>query len=197
MIHAPLLAAFLLCGCDSAPGENGDNAPTRGEPAAGDAVPAKYRDAATLAERDPARVDDDGPPDPAASPPELVPAADRGEKGARNLLLEFARSLEHGQFDAAWSLLSAADRNKWPLVEFSEIFDDLDELTVAVPTGKIEGAAGSSYYRAPIAITGADEAGRPVRIEGIAGLRRINDIEGAEARRPRWHFETLTLAVTH
>ena len=137
----------------------------------------------------------DGRPD--LTPPALTPEAERGVKGARNVLLSFARAIELKEYDQAWALLSPADRKKWSKGEFAGIFTDLGETTVAIPEGDREGAAGSSYYTAPLAITASDRAGRPVRIEGEAVLRRVNDVPGATPQQLRWHFETLTLDWAH
>lgn len=57
--------------------------------------------------------------------------------------------------------------------------------------------AGSVYYTAPVAISGSDSDGRPVRIEGEAVLRRVNDVDGATPAQLRWHFDTLNLDWTH
>lgn len=81
--------------------------------------------------------------------------------------------------------------------DFAAMFADLHERSVAIQEGTIEGAAGSSYYTAPIAIAGSDKDGRPVRMEGEAVLRRVNDVDGANPAQLRWHFETLTLNWTH
>ncbi len=134
---------------------------------------------------------------PDLTPPELTPEAEHGVEGARNVLLSFARAIEQEQYDQAWSLLGPADRQKWSRTEFAALFADLAKVTVAVPDGTMEGAAGSSYYAAPIAITGNDKEDRPVRIEGQAVLRRVNDVDGATKEQRRWHFETLTLDWTH
>lgn len=134
---------------------------------------------------------------PSTGPPELTPEAERGVQGARNVLLFFARSIELRRYDEAWALLSPADKRKWSRTAFAAMFADLTEATVAVPTGTMEGAAGSSYYTAPVTITGADREGRPVRLEGSAVLRRVNDVPGATPAQLRWHFETLTLEWTH
>lgn len=61
----------------------------------------------------------------------------------------------------------------------------------------MEGAAGSSFYTALVTITGGEKSGRPVRIEGEAVLRRVNDVPGASAAQLRWHFERLSLDWTH
>lgn len=136
-------------------------------------------------------------PTPQTSAPTLTPDAERGETGARDVLLDFARAVELGRFDQARALLSPADRRKWSRPAFRALFADLDRPTVSVPTGVMEGAAGSSYYTAPVTITGTDRAGRPVRIEGEAVLRRVNDVDGATADQRRWHFQSLTLDWAH
>lgn len=137
----------------------------------------------------------DGFPD--LTPPALTPEAERTEKGARNLLLSFARAIELKEYDQAWELLSPADQRKWTKPDFAKMFADLDTATVAIPGGTTEGAAGSTYYTAPVTITASDEAGRPIRIEGEAVLRRVNDVDGATPAQLRWHFERLTLDWTH
>ena len=129
--------------------------------------------------------------------PALNPEAERGETGARDVLLDFARAIELRRFDQAWALLSPADHRKWSRADFRSLFADLRKLIVAVPTGTLEGAAGSSYYTAPVTITGTDLSGRPVRIEGEAVLRRVNDIDGATSAQRRWHFQSLKLDWTH
>jgi hypothetical protein len=130
-------------------------------------------------------------------PVELTPEAERGETGARDLLLDFARAIELGRFGEAWALLSPADKRNLSAAQFTAMFADLGKITVAVPTGRLEGAAGSSYYTAPITITANDKAGRPVRYEGEAVLRRSNAVDGATPAQRRWHFETLKLDWTH
>lgn len=135
-------------------------------------------------------------PSPTATPT-LTPEAERGVKGARNVLLAFARAIELRRFREAWAMLSEADRGKWPEPEFARMFVNLGKITVAVPNGTMEGAAGSSYYEASVTITANDKDGRPVRIEGKAVLRRVNDVDGASPEQLRWHFESLSLDWTH
>lgn len=130
------------------------------------------------------------------SPALLTPEAEQGETGARDVLLSFARAIEQRHLDQAWEMLSPADRRKWSRSAFRDLFADLVRPTVAVPGGRMEGAAGSTYYTAPVTITGHDADGRPVRMEGKAVLRRVN-VDGAPAARRRWHFETLELNWTH
>ena len=175
-IGAALAATLLLAACKpaQAPQETAAPAPTTSPPG------ASSPDAA-----------------PDFSPPALTPQAERGEKGARNVLLSFARAIEEKAFGQAWDLLGPADKAKWSKARFAALFADLEKITVAIPDGTMEGAAGSSYYTAPVTITGSDAEGRPVRIEGEAVLRRAGDVEGATPAQLRWHFDTLTLDWTH
>jgi hypothetical protein len=135
----------------------------------------------------------DGFPD--LAPPALTAEAERTAKGARNVLLSFARAIELREYDQAWALLSPGDKRKWSKSAFARQFADLGKITVAVPEGTMEGAAGSAYYTVPVTITANDAEGRPVRIEGEAVLRRVNDVDGATPL--RWHFDKMTLDWTH
>jgi len=137
----------------------------------------------------------DGYPD--LTPPSLTSEAERTEKGARNVLLSLARAIELKEYDQAWALLSPADKRKWSKPEFARLLSDLGKVTVAVGDGSMEGAAGSAYYTAPVAITASDSQGRPVRYEGHAVLRRVNDIPGATSEQLRWHLDRLEIDWTH
>lgn len=137
----------------------------------------------------------DGYPDLTPSP--LDPVTERTETGARNVLLSFARAIELAEWDQAWAMLGNADREKWSRAEWREMFAGLEEISVAVPDGRMEGAAGSSYYTSDATITARDADGRPVRYAGRIVLRRVNDIPGATEQQLRWHIDSLTLDWTH
>lgn len=179
MVCTALAPVLMLLACDGV---------QEAEPAS---APSPSAESAPVGE---ANVSDDGSPD--LTPPVLVPEAERGGEGARNVLLSFARAIELKEYGQAWALLGPADRRKWSRADFAALFADLGEATVAIPAGTMEGAAGSIYYTAPVAVTGNDRQGRPVRIEGEAVLRRVNDVDGATPAQLRWHFETLTLDRT-
>lgn len=186
-----VVPALMLAGCDRTAdpaAEKRDLAPTSSDPAPLPDAPQPGEPAATSAP---------APAAPDLTPPKLVPEAERGETGARSLLLSFARAIELKEFGQAWSLLSPADRRALPRDRFAAQFADLGEITVAVPTGSMEGAAGSLIYTAPITITADDRDGRPIRYEGEVVLRRVNDVPGATPAQLRWHFQTLTLDWTH
>jgi hypothetical protein len=134
---------------------------------------------------------------PRLRPPLLTPEAERGETGARNVLVSFARAIELREYDQAWAMLGIAARQNWTRQQFNAAFAGLDQITVAVPDGEMEGAAGSSYYNAAVTVTATDADGRPVRIEGPITLRRVNDADGATPQQLRWHIESLRLDVTH
>ena len=208
-LAAGLAPAMLLHACDSPPAPAADSAVTGGRAATANgqaattggatraspaSAPGGTDSPAPSAASNPANSSA-GAPDPA--PPPLVPQAEKGEKGARNVLLSFARAIELREWDQAWRMLSPADRQRWPRADFTRMFSDLRQITVAVPTGEMEGAAGSLYYTAPVTITARDSQGRPVRYEGRAVLRRVNDVDGATAAQLRWHFDRLELDWTH
>jgi hypothetical protein len=128
--------------------------------------------------------------------PGLTPEAERGETGARNVLLGFARAIELKDYGQAWTLLSPADQQKWSRPAFAALFADLDDVTVAIPSGTVASAADAQTYAAPVTITGSDRDGRPIRYEGEALLRQATP-GGAGAAPGPWRFVTLTLDWTH
>ncbi|MBX7483977.1 hypothetical protein [Qipengyuania qiaonensis] len=134
---------------------------------------------------------------PNLDPAPLTPEAERGETGARNVLLSFARAIELREFDQAWGMLDEGDQAKWSKAEWRALFAGLGEITVAVPSGTMEGAAGSSYYTSQATITANDKEGRPVRYEGPVVLRRVNDVPGASAEQLRWHIDSVQFDSTH
>ena len=137
----------------------------------------------------------DGYPD--LTPPPLTAEAERTEKGARNVLVAFARAIELKEFDQAWNMLGTSAKQTWSKAAFNKVFAGLDHITVAVPGGRMEGAAGSSYYTSDAAITANEASGFPVRIEGPITLRRVNDVPGATPEQLHWHIYKLKLDVTH
>lgn len=134
---------------------------------------------------------------PNLTPATLTPEAEKGIKGATNIMLSFARAIELEEYDQAWTMLGEVGRAKWSQAKFAGLFSDLDKKTVAFTPGTVEGGAGSLYYESQLTITADDEDGRPVRIEGPVVLRRVNDVDGATPAQLRWHFSQITLNHTH
>ena len=189
-ILAPLAIVALLSACSQAADEADDRVESVDLEGTGDIAPP-------LPPPSPGAPEgvNDGYPD--LTPAPLTPEAERTETGARSLLLNWARAIELQEWDQAWRMMSEQDRAKWSREEFAALFSDLAKVTVAVPTGTMEGAAGSSYYTAPVTITGSDAEGRPVRYEGEVVLRRANDVTGASAEQLRWQFDNTELDWTH
>ena len=137
-------------------------------------------------------------PSPAASPspsppPPLTEEAEKGETGARAILLDWAHALENGNFADAYALVASADGQDMSETEYTDFWSAYDRLTVAVPEGTVEGAAGSLYYEVPATITAERPDGTVERWQGSVVLRRVNDVQGATAEQLRWHFESAGL----
>lgn len=179
---------LLLAACGDQTASDADQVTTvdlEGQP--GDALPAPPDGAGD-------GVNDGYPP---LMPPVLTGEVARSETGARTILLSWARAIELQEWDQAWEMMSDEDHARWSKREFAGLLTDLSEVTVAVPGGTMEGAAGSSYYTAPATITASDADGRPVAYEGEVVLRRVNDVPGASEEELSWHIERVTLDWTH
>ena len=123
------------------------------------------------------------------SAPQLVPEAEKGEKGARNVLLEWARALERRDFaraDAQWGAGSADAKS-------AAQFGDFASLTVGFGDGDVEGGAGSLYYEVPLTVTGKRKDGAAVTRHGTVVVRRVNDVDGATPAQLRWHLSGVAL----
>ncbi|MET0240320.1 MAG: hypothetical protein ABW184_10545 [Sphingobium sp.] len=117
----------------------------------------------------------------------------KGEKGARAVLLDWARALEKGDWETAraqWGPDSGIDAKA-----FAASYANYRQLTVAVGDGSVEGGAGSLYYEVPVTITGRTRDGRPVRVKGPMTVRRVNDVDGASAASLRWHLSGSDLKL--
>jgi len=141
---------------------------------------------------DPARSDMPPPPASPAPPPAppALAADDKGEKGARAVLLTWARALENRQFATAWTQFRSPPAGRDAFVRWWQRYAT---LTVAVPSGEMDAGAGSLYYTAPATITGTTRQGKPFRLEGEVVLRRVNDVDGATADQLRWHIAQADL----
>lgn len=200
-VAAGLFPALMLHACDrpvTAPDPTASIAATDAGTAASESA-GPGAAASPVASPPPGYTDGEGVNEgyPDLTPPALTAEAAKGRTGAQSLLQNFARAIELKEFDQAWAMLSPADRAKWPKAEFTRMFADLGRITVAVPGGEVEGGAGSLYYASPFSLRANDRDGRPIRYEGEAVLRRVNDVDGAVPAQLRWHFDRLTLDWTH
>ena len=131
------------------------------------------------------------PSSPAPSPdaPVLTPEAERGETGARAVLLDWARALERGDYNRAHAQFGdGGAASGMSREDHARQWSQFRRITISAPGGTMEGAAGSSYYRAPVTVEARRADGTVVRREGEVTLRRVNDVPGATPAQLRWHI---------
>lgn len=180
------LAALALSACNQTPPAPAPSEAADAPMASSEASPEPAH-TATVAAVNPGAA-------PAASPsdlsaPTLVPEADKGETGARNILLEWARAVERRDFaraDAQWGAGTADAKS-------AKRFGDYASITVGFGDGDVEGAAGSLYYEVPLMVTGKRKVGIAVKRTGSVVVRRVNDVDGATPAQLRWHISGITL----
>ncbi|UIP06831.1 hypothetical protein LY632_00065 [Erythrobacter sp. SDW2] len=127
-------------------------------------------------------------------PPGLAPEAERSETGARSVLIEWARALENRQWARAWCQYADNGGASGQIFrEFERDWSAKGRITIAVPTGKMEAAAGSSYYTAPARVSILGDDGKESILMGNIILRRVNDVPGESDEVLRWHIESARL----
>lgn len=195
-------AIVMLAGCggNGAPEANASNAPSDA-PTTEAAIPAPSEAAAATSDTAPVMqppvpmppappASDIGAPPPAPPVSSLTPEAMKGVKGARAVLLTWARALENRQFGTAWDQFGNPPASR---AAFTKWWQRYRTITVSAPTGEMDGAAGSSYYTAPAIVTGETIEGKAFRLQGDVILRRVNDVDGATPAQLRWHIESADL----
>lgn len=179
---------LLVAGCNRSKEPAPEAPPTSATPAQTAAAPAPI---ATSTPAPSPRRTVSPAPKPAAP---ATTAADRLDTGALNerrnperVLRFYAAALAAKNWPAAakaWgmgsgvtatTLKAAYDRNEPPMLEIGK--------------GEQEGAAGSLYYEAPVAL----RFGSGVPERGSLVLRRVNDVDGATPAQLRWHIERSTI----
>ena len=128
---------------------------------------------------------------PDLTPPKLTAEAERGEEGARNVLLYFSRALELKEFNQAYALMRQQARQKTSVAQLTKRFADFGEITVSAPKGTMEGAAGTTYYTAPATITGSNGQ----KLTGDIVLNRVNDVPGATPDQLRWRVYSFDMSA--
>lgn len=165
VLNAALLgsAALALCNC------------TRGgaDPDAANATTAAVEAAAPA-------------PAPIAAPSAIPPSESRDP---RQVLVAWAKLMSLKDWDSAWlywgehGTASGLTRE-----QFRAKWGKLKDPQFDIYPGQGEGAAGSSYYTAPLVLIDGKR-----RVKGEIVLRRVNDVRGATAEQLRWHIEKLTI----
>ncbi|HEX7872254.1 MAG TPA: hypothetical protein VF475_05035 [Sphingobium sp.] len=124
----------------------------------------------------------------------LTPEAAKGEKGARAVLLDWARALETGDWEKARAQWGHGGEDSGLDAEaFAAPYRKYRQITVSVGDGTVEGGAGSLYYEVPVTLAGVLRDGRTERLTGTVVVRRVNDVDGATAEQLRWHLSQADL----
>jgi hypothetical protein len=191
-----MAGALALAACRQQPAADASAAPTaeRSTPIAPlPSAPATIPPTPAAPDRAVAPAgENDGSPD--ITPAPLTGEAAKTETGARANLLAWARGIELREFDQAWNLMGDAAKAQISKAQFNALFHPLRTITVAVPGGEMEGAAGSSYYTVPTTVTGTRADGSKAVLKGEVILRRVNDVPGATPAQLAWHIERVNLA---
>lgn len=140
---------------------------------------------------DPVAGENDGYPD--LTPAEVTPDVAKTEKGARAILLPWARGIELREFDQSWAMMGDAAQAQISKAKFNAMFHPLRDITVAIPGGDMEGAAGSIYYTVPTTVTGTRADGSKAVLKGDVVMRRVNDVDGATPEQLKWHIAQVNL----
>jgi hypothetical protein len=187
-----LLALALLPACSRQP----DPAPTATVPARFDApapVTPPRTNPGTSEATAPASLPAPAADTPAsASAPEAsVPAPPPAAAPAPDAVLrDWGRAIEAGDWARVRGLWGHGGADSGvPAADFARRWGRLGPVRVTIGAGQQEGAAGSSYYTAPVRV----EAGART-LAGAVTLRRVNDVPGASAEQLRWHLDQSTRA---
>jgi len=142
---------------------------------------------ATSAARETAAAPAVTPAAPAASP--AAPPAPSTARDPNEVLLGWAKAISLRDWAAAyvyWGDHGA--RSGLSAEAFAEKWGRLGQPDLEIGKGRIEGAAGSSFYTVPVTVIDGRR-----RIRGEVVLRRVNDVPGAGAEQLRWHIVSSTL----
>ena len=121
-----------------------------------------------------------------AAAPALAPSAARDPS---EVLIGWAKAVslrDWASVRAYWGDQGAA--SGLSELAFSQRWNAIKNPDVSLGIGRLEGAAGSSFYSVPVIIADGKR-----RIAGYVVLRRVNDVAGATPEQLRWHIESSTL----
>ena len=193
----PFAVVLALGACQPAP-EDGTSevvepeTPT-GTSAAEDALPSPAGDL-TIENETTVR---DGAVDCAGLRTEVTQEAARSETGARSVLLDWGAALENGRFDRAWCQFAKGGMaSGMSRTDYARYWSRFDRLTVAIGEGTMEGAAGTSYYRAPVTVTAVRSDAGTTELAGEVVLSRTNDVPGATSTDLQWTIRSARLGGT-
>lgn len=165
----PVLAMIMMAGCGQT------SAPEDGS--AGAAGPAQA-----------AEADKPGPDD--TEPAEVI--ADAGDPA--DTLETWARALEARDWETARSVWGeSGEASGMTLEEFANAHEKYATVDITLGEGRIEGAAGTVYYEAPVTMQGELQSGEPYLMEGPVLVSRVNNVPGASTEQLEWHIESSDL----
>jgi hypothetical protein len=129
-----------------------------------------------------------GPKAVVAPPARAVPPPSTA-RDPKVVLIAWAKAMSLKQWDSAylyWEERGVA--TGLTLDQFRAKWSKLNDPQFDLYPGKSEGAAGSSFYTAPVVLIDGKR-----KVKGEIVLRRVNDVDGASAEQLRWHIESLTI----
>ena len=119
---------------------------------------------------------------PAATPPSTA-------RDPAKVLIAWAEAMSLKQWDSAYLYWEAKGLGTGLTpMQFAAKWGQLGNPEFEIHPGKYEGAAGSSYYTAPVVLIDGQR-----RERGEVVLRRVNDVPGASPEQLRWHIESMTI----
>ena len=120
--------------------------------------------------------------------PALTATPPSESRDPATVVVAWAKAMTLKQWDSAylyWGDHGA--RSGLTLPQFAAKWGKLSNPEFELHKGETEGAAGSSYYTAPIVLIDGKR-----HLRGEIVLRRVNDVDGASPEQLRWHIESLT-----
>ena len=176
-IFVPLSALLLLAACNR-------EAPDCGAQGA-DGCGRSVEETATAA------VPEEAPSATATPAAPLDKSALNERKQPSRVLGYLAEAVNAGNWpDAALAWHTAEDGSSMTGPKLKELFGNPQQALLSFGPGDQEGAAGSSFYEAPILLIDTGSASHKQK-EGTITLRRVNDVPGAEDWQLAWHVERL------
>ena len=123
----------------------------------------------------------------AAAPSPVAPPSTARDPA--KVLIAWAKAMSLKQWDSAYLYWEAKGLGTGLTpMQFKAKWGQLGNPEFEIHPGKYEGAAGSSYYTAPVVLIDGQR-----RERGEVVLRRVNDVPGASPEQLRWHIESMTI----
>lgn len=135
-----------------------------------------------------ALFDGDGPPMPGCT------VDPRGPRAAADVVRRYHAAIDARDFATAWRSWGADGRPGRSFAGFVHGFAHTRSTRVTVGAlPPAEGGAGSIYQAVPVTVEAVRDDGTRQRFAGRYVVRRVNDVDGADAGQRRWHLHSATL----